>query len=196
MIQQAKLGKVRGTILILIGTVMGAMLIQPAVAHLGDFGHLKDHFLTRAAGAINTDDINDFTSPTFTTILSKNINAPSGGFLAITGSVGVEDDCSFVGSNDLLGRLRVDGTPVTNDPFAFETSTDCDQGIFAGTISLDAVVKVSPGSHSVDVQAREVGSGSYIIGRSLNIVFIPTGSGVSIPVPARPSSESSSQNRP
>lgn len=155
MMEREKFGKVRATILIVIGVVMGAILIQPAVAHLGGFAHLNKHFLTRAAGAVSTDDINDFTSANFTTILEKTINAPSAGVLAITASVGSEDDCSLAGGQLLQARLRVDATNVTGDPFAFEGTSDCSTDDVASVISLDAVVKATKGKHTVRLQVRD-----------------------------------------
>jgi hypothetical protein len=195
----------RTAALLALGAVVGTMLVaQPAGAHfLPSIKHIWHHikpktdalYQTRVAGAASTADIDNFTSATFTPILSKSIAAPRGGFLMIVGSVGAEDDFSLAGTSSLLLRLRVDGTAVTSDQFAFELDADAGTGVTGGTASLNAVVPVSRGTHTVYIEGQEFGSGSYIFGRTLSIAFFPKGSGIGIPVPARPAGAARNLNQ-
>lgn len=53
----------------------------------------------------------------------------------------------------------------------------------ANTGAASAVIPVSAGAHTAFIEAREEGTGSFFFGRDLSVLFVPGGSGVSIPVP-------------
>jgi hypothetical protein len=185
MLHQARIGKVQAAILLVFGTLLGANLIAPAMAHLTTYEHAVKHFGTKAVGAISVVDINGFRERNFTTILTKNISVPSKGVLMVVGSVGTEGDCSLDGISQLLLRLRIDGKKLTEDPFGWEASSSCQPGSLtvADSTTLTAVVGANAGTHTVQIQAREKGNGTFIHGRALSIAFFPKGAGVNIPVP-------------
>ncbi len=133
---------------------------------------------TTASGAVNDTDVDNFTTGTFTSIISTNITAPTSGVLFVTGSVSSGDDASLGGTGRLRFRLRLDSTPVTNDPFAYSQGGVADHRA-AGSAS--AVVPVSAGAHTVHLDAYDDGGGSYIFIRDISVIFIPSGSGVAIP---------------
>lgn len=123
--------------------------------------------------------INDFTSGAFTPIVSKAFKAPKNGVLYITGSVSAEDDISFAGNGHLLYRLSLDGTSLTSNPFAHELDYAASGAADSGAVT--SVVPVTKGSHSVALDARETGSGSFILGREVSVLYVPAGSGFTPP---------------
>jgi len=139
----------------------------------------------RADGSASSSPIDNFTQSSFTSIISKTFDAPSDGFVMISGSIGAQEDCSLAGMGDLTYRLKVDATPVTLDVFSYELSypTECtDEELNIGDSgAATAVVPVSEGTHTISLEAREWGAGSYIYGRSVTSVFVPNGSAGPIP---------------
>ncbi len=127
--------------------------------------------------------IDDFTSAAFTPLVSTSFTAPTDGVLHITGAVSAEDDGSLAGDGRLLYRLRLDGTPLTSEVFAHELdypgSGAGDSGAATG------VVPVTAGPHTVHLDGREFGTGSFITGREVSVIFLPSGSGFTPPVKQR-----------
>jgi hypothetical protein len=136
----------------------------------------------RVDGNVSDVYIDNFTSGVFTPLISKSFTAPSNGFLFIVGSVSFEDDASFAGAAELEYRLRLDGTPTTSDEFAYVEVSDAANGDFQVAGSASAVVPVTAGAHTVHLDGKEIGSGSFIIGRDISVMFAKSGSGVTIPV--------------
>src|SRR5947208_635717 len=132
-----------------------------------------------AYGFHTGDPIDDFTTGAFTTISTKTFSAPSAGFLFIVGTISAEDDSTISGIGRLFYQLTVDGTAAYNTSFAFELSYSSTGLGNSGATS--AVVAVAAGSHTVNLQAREAGTGSFIEGHGISAVFVPAGSGTSIP---------------
>ncbi|MEQ6902284.1 hypothetical protein [Nocardioides sp. YIM 152588] len=130
-------------------------------------------------GAARTNNIDDFTEPTFTPIVAKKFRTAKG-YLAITATVAVQDDASFSPRGQLNINLRVDGKKVIKDPFGVEV-TNLDDG--TGSIgTITAAVPVEARRHTVQLVARETGGGSHIHARQLSIVYTPQGSAKNIPV--------------
>lgn len=133
------------------------------------------------AGGRN-NPIDDFTSATFVPIISTSITAPSTGFLFIVGTVSIEDDLSFAGNGAINYRLRVDTTSLDSNPESNDLETDLSTAAIQGTSgATSAVIPISAGAHSVHLEAAEYGTGSFIEGRSISVLFTPAGSGVTIP---------------
>jgi hypothetical protein len=157
----------------------------PDAAKLGGIG--PEGFLkageARADGAVATSFVDDFTSGAYTSVLSKTLTAPSNGFLFIVGTISAEDDVTLAGGNRLVMRLRLDATGVTNNTAYHELSSGAANDEDGNTAAASAVVPVSAGSHTVHLDARESGTGSFLLGRDLSVLFVPNGSGVTIPVP-------------
>jgi hypothetical protein len=147
---------------------------KPASAFLRSNG-------VRADGAGSTSPIDNFTTPTYTNLVSKTFSAPTKGFIELTGTISTEDDGSIPGNGFLLYRLVVDGTPLSNNDFAHGISTNAAGGVLQGSGAVTAVVAVSGGSHTVNLQAREVGTGDFVEGRELSSVFTPAGTAPTIP---------------
>jgi len=153
----------------------------------------------RADGSTWSEIINDFTESQFTPIISKTFDAPSVGFVMITGSIGAEEDCSLTGMGDLVYRLRVDDTPVTQAAGGYELSypVDCDtdQINIGDSGAATAVVAVSKGSHTIHLEAKEWGTGSWISGRSVTSVFMPSGGADAIPALTASEAATATQHR-
>jgi hypothetical protein len=183
MNQQERMARVRLTALMVVGSLLGALVLTPGVS-------LAAKFLTKkkadkrylnvkevvAAGSTIDTDIDDFFETEFTSLVSAPIIAPSGGVLVIVGQVGASSEA--LSSPELGLRLRVDGVSVT--------SGDQGQG-FGGedievTNGLTAAVSVAA-AHTVHIDGKVAGIGGPvdIHGRSLSVLFVPTGSGVTIP---------------
>jgi hypothetical protein len=158
----------------------------------------KDFSHVRADGNVMDDPIDNFTSGSYTSTISRSITAPSAGFLHLTGSISAEDDCSLAGSGGLGYLLRLDSTPVTDNSFGFELDyEDCDtDSTQADSGATSAVIPVSAGAHTIHLDAAELGTGSFIQGRSITAVFVPTGSGSVIPAEASVSSPDENPNKP
>lgn len=156
----------------------------PNAAKVGGFSPAE--FLkangVQADGEVLVAQIDDFTTTAYTSVISKTLTAPSSGFLFIVGSISAEDDVSLAGANDLRMRLRLDETGVTNNNVYHGLSSGEADDNDANTAAASAVVPVSAGSHTVHLDAREAGTGSFIRGRDLSVLFVPNGSGVTIPV--------------
>jgi hypothetical protein len=154
----------------------------------------------RADGTQTSSPIQDFTASDPTSIASKTFSAPSNGFVMITGSVSAEEDCSLSGKGNLFYGLSVDGTPVTAFPVAYElsypvecaTATEIDIG---DSGAATAVVAVNAGTHTISLDAIEQGTGSFIFGRSVTSVFVPTGSADATPTVTTSTDAPANQNR-
>lgn len=147
----------------------------------------------KAWGQGSDNSIDDFTSGTFTPILQRGIAAPAAGVLLITGSLSMEDDNSLGGTGRLSYRLRLDSTPVFDNNFAYELSSSSASGNAADSGAISVVVPVTKGAHMVFLDAMETGSGSFIIGRALSIVYFPLGTGM--PIPKGPSAAPAKQSQ-
>lgn len=137
----------------------------------------------QAHGNVSDTNINDFTAGAFTSIISKSFTAPSDGFLLITGNVSAEDDSSIPGGSYLFFRLRLDASPVTDSGSEYELSSSGADNVGGNTGGASAVVPVTAGEHTVHLDAKEFGGGgSFIGGRDISVLFVPSGSGVTVPV--------------
>lgn len=185
MKEQARMGRVRLTVLVVVGSLLGAMVLTPGMGLAAKFltkkkadkRYLNVKEVLAAGNTIDTA-IDDFFETGFTSLVSAPITAPSGGVLVLVGQVFASS--ASMGSPELQLRLRVDGIPVTSDDLA--------QG-FGGpdnetTAGLTATVNVSGGPHTVHIDGKVAGIGGPvdIHGRSLSVLFVPKGSGVTIPV--------------
>jgi hypothetical protein len=183
MLQSLGIGKARAAALLVVGTLIGAIVLAPTVG-------LAARFLTRkkadkryvntnevvVAGA-TADQLTNLTSTSFTSLISAPISAPSNGSLFIVGDVH-----SAVIQRSVAFRIRLDGTPVTSDQTAHTMGSPSAIAMTA-TSGLTATVPVTAGPHSVHLDARLTTSGTSAIGgRSLSVLFVPSGTGVSIPV--------------
>jgi hypothetical protein len=135
----------------------------------------------RADGFASSVDIDNFTSAAFTSIGDKSFNAPAAGFAYVTASFSAEDDASFAGGGNMYYRLALDGTPVTDDIFYHQLQTSSANGIVGESGSLTDVIPVTAGAHTFSLSAREAGSGSFVLGRDISILFVPNGSSTAIP---------------
>lgn len=143
-------------------------------------GGLPPGDLIRVNGSMSDVPIDDFTASTWTDIQASQIEAPIDGVLLVMGSVGVEDDSSFSGNGMIALRLTIDGV-ATHDAlngYSIELSGTPSDEPFAAIGSLNAAVAVDKGQHIVAIQAYELGSGTYIVARSVSAVFSAFGGGI------------------
>jgi len=135
------------------------------------------------SGNTNTADIDDFTTPTYTSILSTDITVPKNGFLMIVGSSSSGDDATLVGTGRLALRLRLDDTPAWEESAANLFNFISGQAAGDDEVEgLTATVPVTKGAHTVHIDVREEAAGSYIYARSLSVLFVPKGTAPPIPV--------------
>jgi hypothetical protein len=132
-----------------------------------------------ADGNADSADIDNFTTTTYTTVLSEPFTAPSAGFALITTAVGAADDASLAGAGALYTRVAIDTTATTADDFnspAFYLAPS-DGGTGTNTV----VVPVTAGDHTANVQARAGGTGAYIFSRQITVLFVPSGDAGPVP---------------
>jgi hypothetical protein len=135
-----------------------------------------------AYGAANSTDMPDFTTATYTTVLSKSFTAPTAGFALIIGSIGCADDISDPNHGSLWSRIAIDGTGTTNDSFSAPACYSEQTAGGGGTATNSVVVSVTAGTHAAQLQARSAAStGAYIYTRDLTVLFVPNGSATPIP---------------
>jgi|GEM_PF-2481773 len=150
---------------------------QPSSAFLASNG-------VRADGEAISKPIDNFTTASYTDIVAKSFTAPSAGVVFVTGSVATEADNSLAEEGELQFRLTVDGTAVSqNNNFAHSISTNTKVNMEDNSGTTSIVTPISAGSHTVALQARETGGGDFIEGREVSAIFVPNGSGPSIPLP-------------
>jgi hypothetical protein len=124
--------------------------------------------------------IDNFTTGAFTSITDTSFTAPQNGVLYITGSVSAEDDFSLGGNGRLLYRLALDGAPLTSDILAHELTYN-DLDVVGDSGAVTGVVPVTKGAHTVALEARELGTGSFVRGREVSVLFVPAGKGFTAP---------------
>jgi len=168
---------------------LGAEDGQVAAADQADnastVGGLLPGDLIRVNGSMSDAYIDNFTAGTWTDILTTQIEAPVEGVLLVMGSVGVEDDSSLTGDALVGLRLTIDGVATHSDDMGYtvELSGDPNAEPFSTIASLNASVAVGQGQHTVAIQAREYGSGTFFHTRSVSALFSAFGGGVpAIPV--------------
>ncbi len=127
--------------------------------------------------------IDDFTSPVYISLVSESFVAPADGVLHITGTLSAEDDGSLAGDGRIFYRLRLDGTPLTSEILAHELDYPGSGGGDSGAAT--GVVPVTAGPHTVHLDGFESGTGSFITGREVSVIFLPTGSGFTPPAKQR-----------
>ena len=136
-----------------------------------------------AFGNASDTFIDNFTSGAFTPLISTTFDAPTDGVLHVTGAVSAEDDVTLGGTGQLAYRLRLDATPLTSETRAHELGYAGTGGAASGATT--GVVPVTAGSHTVHLDGLELGTGSFIYGREVSVIFLPTGSGFTPPARTR-----------
>ncbi len=184
----SRFGRVRGGLLVILGALVGAQLIAPSVGNAVSFLTKKKadrRYLNRTeirvSGAVLDEPF--FVTPgnDFLPLISTSIKAPTAGHLFIVASVGAQDSANddSLGRSQTEFRLRLDSAPVT-DQFAAYNSTG--PGDMHGDVgAITAVVPVTRGAHTVYLDAREHAVKTFVRGRAVSVLFVPTGRGVAIP---------------
>ncbi len=132
-----------------------------------------------AYGSATDTPIAEFTSPVFTSLTSTTFTVPRAGVLHLTGTISAEDS-TLLGAGVLLYRLRVDETPLSDEPYSHVLGYPVSEvGASAG---ITAVIPVGPGTHTAHLDGREVSGGSRVLGREISVIFIPSGAGFVPPV--------------
>jgi hypothetical protein len=190
----------RGAVLILVGIVMGANLITPAVAHIGSVTHLwKTHlkpkvnafgearWRTDARGAAFS--YRDGPYPTVTATAAKvaevTLNAPRNGFALVEYA---HTDFAQVNAQTITSWLE--RNPTTDcDGAARITRTESLDTIPGGTFSSSsgtAVIQASQGAHRIVLCAVAGADGTQIGVASVNATFYARGASTTI-IPTAPS---------
>lgn len=158
------------------GTVTGTDIKDSSLTGVD----VKDGSLTAADlldkpaifGASVVAPIDDFTSKVFVPIVSRTV-VTRAGILTVTGNFYAEDDVSLNGTGYLRYRLKVDGKVLDYTSPQSLTYTGAGAG---GSATPVVTVPVKAGSHTVALEAFEVGAGSYIYGGQISAVYSATGS--------------------
>jgi hypothetical protein len=116
--------------------------------------------------------IDDFTTPTYTTVLEEPFRAPRAATVLITSSVGAADDATLPGPGLLATRVAVDGNARFGDPFNSPTHVFYNEGS-GGSATNTVVVPVSAGDHTAQLQIREAGNGSFVFTTQISVVVLP-----------------------
>ena len=132
-----------------------------------------------AYGNADSADVDDFTTTTYTDVLSRTFTAPSAGVAMITATVGAADDLSLAGFGALYTRVTIDGTATTDDNFNSPAFYIAPQD--GGTGTNTVVVPVAAGDHTAAIQARAGGTGAYIFSRQISVMVVPNGDPTTIP---------------
>jgi hypothetical protein len=180
----------RGGVLLIAGAILGAVVAGPGASIAQKAMNLttttadKRYILrgeTVAAGKTVEAKIDKYTESTFKPIVTTKINAPSAGFLYVTGNLSAKDDITKVSASNskLQYRLSVGSTPLSTVPESFELFLE-------DTLSADprengavtGVFKVArKGLLKVNLDAQQVvtDGSATILGRSISAVFVPKG---------------------
>jgi hypothetical protein len=181
-----------GVVLVITGVILGAVVAGPgasiaqkAMTNLTTTTADKRYVLrgeTVAGGKTVEAKIDKFTTSTFSPIVTAKINAPSAGFLYVTGNVSAKDDTTTAAPNHskLQYRLSVGSTPLSTIPESFELFlTDLGPGDDArenGAVTgVFKVARKGPLKVNLDAQQVVAGGGVTILGRSVSAVFVPKG---------------------
>lgn len=139
----------------------------------------------RADGAASSEPIADFTSSTFTPIVSKTFTAPESGYALIIGTLSTEGDCADGPTGRLFYTLALGGTVLAADD-EHEADSSCGSDVPGASGAVTDVVPVSAGTHTVSLDAQEsAGDSDYIEDEEISVLFVPNGSGPSIPYARR-----------
>lgn len=123
----------------------------------------------------NSDDIDNFNTCAFTTVVSGVFTTKAGGIVSVTGQVGAARDIDNASEGILTTRILVDGQVASS-----ETSTNLENG---GTQDEASTVfgarKVGKGAHQLALQVEECGTGmAFIYNKSMLAQYAPVGSAV------------------
>lgn len=163
------------------GAVAGALITGAQIKNGTVTGaDIKDGSLTKADtadepiawGAQKTTSTNDFTSSSYTPIVTRTLVAPRAGFLTVATTIYAEDDEDLVGFGELDYAIRVDGKLYAASTLWYARA----DGDFAGENgALNAVIPVAKGAHTVQLVAREDGAGSYLYGGRVTALYTAAG---------------------
>jgi hypothetical protein len=163
----------------LVVAVLGTT--TPAIAHGVQhalFAHNADKVdgrhanqIVRATSVSNSTDVDNFDSSTHVTLLSKSVNAPTKGILLVWGTVAAARDNGTPDEGILKVQLRVGSTTTLEQAVNLENAGTAD-----GSIAISGAFPVFKGARTVNLEAREVGSGmAYIHDKSITTLFVPFG---------------------
>ncbi|WP_372730036.1 hypothetical protein, partial [Nocardioides sp.] len=142
------------------GSVTGADIKESTLTGLLRTGDVA------AYGDGTADWIDNFTAGAFTALISTTFTVPDDGVLHVTGSLSAEDDFSLDGLGRLGYRLSLDGTGLwpgaDSHQLAYAGAGEGDSG------AVTSVVPVTAGEHTVSLDARELGTGSFLYGREIS----------------------------
>lgn len=140
-------------------------------------------------GAQTKTTTNDFTTSTYTPVATRTLTAPRAGFLTVSASLYAEDDEDLVGTGRLRYAVRVDGKYYAEGTLWYSGA----DGDYTGENgSLNAVLPVAKGAHTVQLVVREIGAGSYLYGGRVTALYTASGAATGFapftprPMTARP----------
>ena len=164
------------------GAVAGALITGAQIKNGTVTGaDIKDGSLTKADtadepiswGAQSNTTTNDFTTNTYTPIVTKNLTAPRAGFLTVAASLYAEDDEDLVGKGRLYYAVRIDGKDYAKGTLWYSGA----DGDYTGENgSLNAVIPVAKGAHKVQLVVLVAGAGSYLYGGRITALYTAAGS--------------------
>jgi hypothetical protein len=129
--------------------------------------------LVRATTVSTAASVNDFDACAFTTVLTRNVNAPVAGILLVTGNLMATRDITDPDPADVAIRVAV-GATVATVPQATGLLTD--DGNREAGVSATGAIAVGAGTHAVNLQASECEAGlAFLSDRSITTLFVPFG---------------------
>ena len=145
-------------------------------AHKVDGLHAKDLTKTQYFAAQTTFD--DFNTCTFTPVLTRVFKTSHTGVVSVVANVNAARDTNNANEGILTTRVLIDGVAATA-PASGNLEND---GTLDATVTAIGGRKVSPGTHSVVLQAMECGPGmAFVTSESMVVSYSPFGSAATAP---------------
>jgi hypothetical protein len=131
---------------------------------------LRANQLGRATTKTGSPDA--FDEATFTDVLSKSVTAPTAGIFVISAQMNVNRSNSGPEATLVAGRAALDGAAATVQTHQRAT----EDGTFGEAIAVTGAVAVTPGTHTVSLQAAELSDGAAFLSQlALTVQFVPFG---------------------
>jgi len=155
----------------------------PAIAHGVQhalFAHNADKVdarhanqLVRATTIRDRTAVDNFDSGAFSTLLSKSVKAPKKGILLVWGTISAARDVDNPDEGILNARIRIGTNSTTDQSVNLENA-----GTFDGSLAISGAIRVTKGSKTVVLEARELGAGmAFIVNKSITTLYVPYGNG-------------------
>ena len=124
-----------------------------------------------AAHTQSTTPIDNFNVFSFTDVLSATVTAPAAGQLMVLANLDFEwDSDGGAFPTEVLSRMLMDGTQIGTEQEAHIEDTF----FYSDSTAHSMSVPVTPGTHTLQLQAFNTSGWVYVEDRSITTLFIPS----------------------